>query len=70
MRPHDERLVGQLAFAAVYLAAGTFASLVLVSAHPLAVMVGASGAIFGVYGLLFALIDPDTFASFDDRAFP
>jgi rhomboid protease GluP len=53
-----ERLVGQLTFAAVYLAAGTFASLVSVSAHPLAVTVGASGAIFGVYGLLFALMIP------------
>jgi membrane associated rhomboid family serine protease len=53
-----ERLVGHLAFAAVYIAAGTFASLVLVSAHPLVVMVGASEAIFGIYGLLFALIVP------------
>jgi hypothetical protein len=53
-----ERLVGHLAFAAVYIAAGTFASLVLVSAHPLVVMVGASEAIFGVYGLLFALLVP------------
>jgi rhomboid protease GluP len=53
-----ERLVGQLTFAAVYLAAGTFAGLVSVSAHPLAVTVGASGAIFGVYGLLFALVIP------------
>jgi membrane associated rhomboid family serine protease len=53
-----ERLVGHLAFAAVYVAAGTFGSLALVSAHPLAVMVGASEAIFGVYGLLFALLIP------------
>jgi rhomboid protease GluP len=53
-----ERIVGHLAFAAVYIAAGTFASLVLVSAHPLIVMVGASEAIFGVYGLLFALLVP------------
>lgn len=53
-----ERLVGHLAFAAVYIAAGTFASLVLVSAHPLVVMVGASEAIFGIYGLLLALIVP------------
>jgi rhomboid protease GluP len=53
-----ERLVGHFAFAAIYIAAGTFASLVLVSAHPLVVMVGASEAIFGVYGLLFALLVP------------
>jgi rhomboid protease GluP len=49
-----ERLVGRLAFAAVYITAGTFASLVNLSAHPLAVSVGASGAIFGLYGLLLA----------------
>jgi membrane associated rhomboid family serine protease len=49
-----ERLVGRLAFAAVYVAAGVFASLVNLSADPLAVSVGASGAIFGLYGLLLA----------------
>ena len=49
-----ERLVGRLVFAAVYLAAGVFASLVSLSAHPVAVSVGASGAIFGIYGLLLA----------------
>jgi membrane associated rhomboid family serine protease len=49
-----ERLVGPFAFAAVYLAAGVFASLVDLSAYPLAVSVGASGAIFGLYGLLLA----------------
>jgi membrane associated rhomboid family serine protease len=49
-----ERLVGRFAFAAVYVAAGVFASLVNLSANPLAVSVGASGAIFGLYGLLLA----------------
>jgi membrane associated rhomboid family serine protease len=49
-----ERLVGRLAFAAVYVAAGVFASLVSLSAYPLTVSVGASGAIFGLYGLLLA----------------
>jgi membrane associated rhomboid family serine protease len=49
-----ERLVGRLAFAAVYVAAGVFASLVSLSAYPLSVSVGASGAIFGLYGLLLA----------------
>lgn len=49
-----ERLVGRFAFGAVYLAAGVFASLVSLSAHPMAVNVGASGAIFGLYGLLLA----------------
>jgi membrane associated rhomboid family serine protease len=49
-----ERLVGRLAFAAVYVTAGVFASMVSLSAYPLAVSVGASGAIFGLYGLLLA----------------
>jgi len=51
-----ERLVGHFAFAALYLAAGVFASLVSLVATPLAVSAGASGAIFGVYGLLIASI--------------
>ncbi len=51
-----ERLVGHFAFAAVYLAAGVFASVVSLFAFPLEVSVGASGAIFGVYGLLMASI--------------
>jgi len=49
-----ERLVGHLTFAAVYVAAGIFASLVSLSVHPVAANVGASGAIFGIYGLLLA----------------
>jgi rhomboid family protein len=36
------------------MAAGLFASLVSLSASPVAVSVGASGAVFGLYGLLFA----------------
>jgi len=49
-----ERLVGHITFAAVYLAAGVLASLVTLSDYPMAVSVGASGAIFGLYGLLLA----------------
>jgi membrane associated rhomboid family serine protease len=49
-----ERLLGRLTFAAVYVAAGIFASLVNLAAYPLVVSAGASGAIFGVYGLLLA----------------
>jgi membrane associated rhomboid family serine protease len=49
-----ERLVGHFAFATVYFAAGLFASLVSLFASPLEVSVGASGAIFGLYGLLAA----------------
>jgi membrane associated rhomboid family serine protease len=49
-----ERLAGRLAFGGVYVAAGLFAGLVNLSAHPLAVTSGASAAVFGLYGLLLA----------------
>ncbi len=49
-----ERLVGHFAFAAVYIAAGVLASLVSLSASSVTVTVGASGAVFGLYGLLLA----------------
>jgi len=49
-----ERLVGPFVVVAVYVTAGTFASLVSISARPLTVSVGDSGAIFGLYGLLIA----------------
>jgi rhomboid protease GluP len=49
-----ERLVGHFAFATVYFASGVFASLGSLSADPMTVNVGASGAIFGVLGLLVA----------------
>jgi rhomboid protease GluP len=51
-----ERLVGPTAFAVVYIAAGLIAGLRDLSAHPVAVTAGASGAIFGVYGLLIATL--------------
>jgi membrane associated rhomboid family serine protease len=51
-----ERMVGHLAFAVVYLAAGLLASLEALSSNPLVVNVGATGAIFGVYGLLLAAV--------------
>jgi rhomboid protease GluP len=49
-----ERFVGSLALAIVYVASGVFASLVGLSAHPIAVEYGATGAILGVYGLLLS----------------
>ena len=49
-----ERLVGHITFGAVYLAAGILASLVTLSDYPMAITAGASGAIFGLYGLLAA----------------
>jgi membrane associated rhomboid family serine protease len=51
-----ERLVGRPAALAAYLAAGTFASLLSVGSYPVAVHNGASGAIFGLYGLLLAVV--------------
>jgi len=56
-----ERIVGRLTVAAVYLSAGIFTGLVNLSSHPLAVTVGTSGAVFGLYGLLIALLIWQTF---------
>jgi membrane associated rhomboid family serine protease len=49
-----ERLIGHTAFALVYFSSLIVASITSLYAHPLALNVGASGAVFGVYGLLFA----------------
>ena len=49
-----ERLVGPLAFASVYFAAGVFTGVAHLWASPVTVSVGASGAIFGAYALLLA----------------
>jgi membrane associated rhomboid family serine protease len=49
-----ERLVGPVAFLSVYVGSGIFASVASLSADPMAVSVGSSGAIFGLYGLLLA----------------
>jgi rhomboid protease GluP len=49
-----ERLVGRLAFAVVYVAAGVLAGVWNLALHPVSVHAGAGGAIFGVYGLLIA----------------
>jgi hypothetical protein len=51
-----ERLIGSVAFAAVYLAAGILAGLISLLLYPIAVSAGASGAIFGLYGLLFVTL--------------
>jgi len=53
-----ERLFGRLAFATVYLAAGLISSLVSLFMHPVNVSVGASGSVFGVYGLFLASLIP------------
>lgn len=49
-----ERLVGSLTFAAVYLVAAILSSLAALSASELTTTMGASGAVFGIYGLLIA----------------
>ncbi len=51
-----ERLVGRLAFVVVYVASGVLAGLWSLTLHPVSVQAGASGAIFGVYGLLLATL--------------
>lgn len=50
-----ERLLGSARFAAMYLFAGICGSLLSVYLHPATISVGASGAVFGVYGALVAL---------------
>jgi rhomboid protease GluP len=49
-----ERLVGRAAFGAVYVATGVLASAVNLAMNPVAVSVGASGAVLGLYGFLIA----------------
>lgn len=49
-----ERLTGSITVLAVYIAAAVFANLVSLTATPLALTFGASGGIFGLYGLLLA----------------
>jgi hypothetical protein len=50
-----ERIVGPMAFAAVYLTAGMFSSLFNLSVFPVTVSVGAAGAVAGVYGFMLAV---------------
>ena len=50
-----ERLVGGPVVAGVFLIAGTLASLVSVVDHPLAIHVGASAGLCGLFGLLLAI---------------
>lgn len=51
-----EPMLGRLKYAAAYLACGIASSVVSIWWHPASVGVGASGAIFGLYGVLTALI--------------
>lgn len=51
-----ERFVGARAFLIVYLLSGLTGSLFSLARHPQAAGAGASGAIFGLYGVLLALL--------------
>jgi len=51
-----ERIFGNLPFLLIYLVSGIGGSLTSLVLHPLTVGVGASGAIFGVYGALLAFV--------------
>jgi rhomboid protease GluP len=54
--PIAERLLGHLGFAALYVFAGLAGSLASVLWNPVVNSAGASGAVFGVYGALLALV--------------
>jgi membrane associated rhomboid family serine protease len=49
-----ERLAGYVTFSAVYVVGGFLASAVSLWLHPVGVSVGASGAVFAIYGFLIA----------------
>jgi membrane associated rhomboid family serine protease len=49
-----ERLVGPASFAMTYVAAAVLASLASLAGRPVAIHLGASGAVFGLYGLFIA----------------
>jgi rhomboid protease GluP len=51
-----ERMSGHAAFAGLYLTSAAFAAAIGLWVDPLPVTAGASGAIFGMYGLLVALV--------------
>lgn len=51
-----EPLLGRLKYAAAYLICGIAASITSIWWHPATVSIGASGAIFGLYGVLTALL--------------
>jgi rhomboid protease GluP len=48
-----EPQLGKIRFALLYFVAGIVGSLFSIWFHPMAISVGASGAIFGLYGALF-----------------
>jgi membrane associated rhomboid family serine protease len=65
-----ERLVGRLVPAAVYLSAGIATGLADLSARPIDVTVSSSGATFGLYGLLTAVVITQQVCDLLDRRKP
>lgn len=51
-----ERMFGQVALAIIYVGAAMFSGAICLWSEPLAITSGASGAVFGIYGLLVALV--------------
>jgi rhomboid protease GluP len=51
-----ERVVGPIGFGLVYVTSGAVTSLINLSAHRVSVIVGAEGAVFGLFGLLIAVV--------------
>jgi rhomboid protease GluP len=54
--PLVERLIGNAPFAATYLFAGALGSIASMMFRPMVVSAGASGAVFGVFGALLAVV--------------
>lgn len=54
--PKVERMLGNAGFLLVYVVAGLGGSVLAIEQNPLQVQAGASGAIFGIYGALFAML--------------
>ena len=55
-----EPLLGKLKYASAYLICGLVSSLASIWWHPATISIGASGAIFGLYGVLAALLTTNT----------
>ncbi len=54
--PLVERLLGNASFGVMYVLSGIAGSVASVSYHPVVVSAGASGAVFGVFGALLAIV--------------
>lgn len=54
--PLVERMLGNVGFLVLYVSAGLIGSLASLFWHPMLVSAGASGAIFGIYGALLAIL--------------